>query len=63
MISECMAPLQQYVANVAPQLLPLLLQFSKDAKEDVRNNAIFGVGEMMLHGKDLLYPYPLSIVE
>uniref|UniRef100_A0A6M2DTC3 Putative karyopherin importin beta 3 n=1 Tax=Xenopsylla cheopis TaxID=163159 RepID=A0A6M2DTC3_XENCH len=57
LISECMAPLQQYVANIAPQLLPLLLQFSKDPKEDVRNNAIFGVGEMMLHGKELLYPH------
>nr|CAD7590948.1 unnamed protein product [Timema genevievae] len=57
-LSECMEPLGLRVAQFVPQLLPLFLQLAKDESDEVRNNAIFGVGEMVLHGKEALYPYP-----
>ncbi|CAG2066245.1 unnamed protein product, partial [Timema podura] len=57
-LSECMEPLGPRVAQFVPQLLPLFLQLAKDESDEVRNNAIFGVGEMVLHGKEALYPVP-----
>nr|CAD7413427.1 unnamed protein product [Timema cristinae] len=59
-LSECMEPLGPRVAQFVPQLLPLFLQLAKDESDEVRNNAIFGVGEMVLHGKEALYPYPFG---
>nr|CAD7413649.1 unnamed protein product [Timema poppensis] len=62
-LSECMEPLGPRVAQFVPQLLPLFLQLAKDESDEVRNNAIFGVGEMVLHGKEALYPYFPEILQ
>jgi hypothetical protein len=55
-----MEPLGSRIGQFVPQLLPLFLQLSKDESDEVRNNAIFGIGEMVLHGKDSLFPYPFA---
>nr|CAD7462078.1 unnamed protein product [Timema tahoe] len=62
-LSECMEPLGPRVAQFVSQLLPLFLQLAKDESDEVRNNAIFGVGEMVLHGKEALYPYFPEILQ
>ncbi|XP_046413500.1 importin-4-like isoform X1 [Neodiprion fabricii] len=58
-ISECLSALGPTVANFVPQLLPRLLKLSTDPNAEVRNNAIYGIGELALHGKEAVYPrYP-----
>ncbi|KAJ4431592.1 hypothetical protein ANN_20191, partial [Periplaneta americana] len=61
-LSECMEPLGPRIGQFVPQLLPLFLQLSRDDSDEVRNNAIFGIGEMVLHGKEALFPYPFNKV-
>lgn len=41
-----------------PHLLQMWLTGAKDSADEVRNNAIFGLGEMILHGKDRVFSYP-----
>jgi hypothetical protein len=55
-----MEPLGPRIGQFVPQLLPLFLQVSRDESDEVRNNAIFGIGEMALHGKEALFPYPFQ---
>ena len=39
------------------QLLPLLINATRDETDDVRSNAFFGLGELVFHGKHVLVPY------
>lgn len=52
-----MKPLGVYVHKFVPQLLQLWLTGAKDSADEVRNNSIFGVGEMVLHGKQSVFEY------
>lgn len=60
MISECFSGLEHAVTAFVPQLLPTFLKFTNDSNADVRNNAIFGIGELAFHGKDAVYSYPFN---
>lgn len=51
-----MKPLGVYVEKFVPQLLHLWLSGAKDSADEVRNNSIYGLGEMVLHGKDCVFP-------
>lgn len=62
-LSESMEPLGPRIGQFVPQLLPLFLQLSKDESDEVRNNAIFGIGEMVLHGKHTLFPHYSEILQ
>jgi HEAT repeat protein len=53
-----MESLAARIGQFVPQLLPFFLQFSRDESDDVRNNAIFGAGEMVFYGKEAVFPYP-----
>lgn len=53
-----MKPLGVYVDKFVIPLLQLWLAGAKDSSEECRNNAVFGLGEMILHGKDAVVPYP-----
>ncbi|KAG5874324.1 hypothetical protein JTB14_016355 [Gonioctena quinquepunctata] len=58
-LAECMKSLDVYMEKFVPTLLHLWLNGAKDSCDEVRNNAIFGLGEMILHGKDKIYSnYP-----
>ncbi|RZF46139.1 hypothetical protein LSTR_LSTR013097 [Laodelphax striatellus] len=62
-IAECMAPLGERSAVFKDTLLPLLVALSGGGDErrcdDVRNNAIFALGELALHGGAALHAdYP-----
>lgn len=54
-LAECMKALDVYVERFVPQLLKMWLTGAKDPAEEVRNNSIFGLGEMVLHGKDKIF--------
>ncbi|XP_017781860.1 PREDICTED: importin-4-like [Nicrophorus vespilloides] len=54
-LAECMKPLSTYVEKFVPQLLHLWEAGTKDSSEEVRNNSVYGLGEMIFHGRDCLY--------
>jgi hypothetical protein len=58
MLAECMEGLGEYVAPHLNTLVPYLLCLTKDSSVNIRNNAIYAIGEMALHGKAVVYPYP-----
>lgn len=51
-ISECFKPLKEYSASWIPTLLPILLDGARDSCDEVRNNAVFGIGELVLHSDE-----------
>lgn len=50
-----MKSLKSYVESFVPVLLTLWLTGAKDSAEEVRNNSVFGLGEMILYGKEKIY--------
>lgn len=62
-IAECFSGLKHAVAPFVPQFLPTFLELTNDSNAEVRNNAIFGIGEIALHGKDAVYSYYPSILQ
>lgn len=55
-LSECFDALKQFTANWFEQLLPLYLAGIQDEYEEARQNAIFGLGELVLYSGDKAYP-------
>ncbi|KAI4469507.1 importin beta [Holotrichia oblita] len=62
-LAECMKPLGVYVEKFTPQLMQLWVSGAKDPNDDVRNNSVFGLGEMILHGKDCIFPHYNDILQ
>ena len=62
-ISECFAGLKHTVAAFIPQLLPTFLRLTNDQSAEVRNNVIYGIGELALHGKDAVYSHYPDILQ
>lgn len=50
-----MKSLNDYVESFVPTLLNMWFTGAKDAAEEVRNNSVFGLGEMILHGKEKIF--------
>lgn len=59
-LAECMKSLGSYVESFVPVLLNVWLTGAKDSAEEVRNNSIFGLGEMILHGKEKCFRLEFS---
>lgn len=58
-LAECMAGLGVQLGSYISGLLPYLLGLTKDPDTNVRNNALFAIGEMALHGKEHMFQqYP-----
>ncbi|KAJ8865995.1 hypothetical protein PR048_033519 [Dryococelus australis] len=57
-LAESLQALGPRVRQFIPQLLPLFLHMMKDESDEVRNNAIFGIGELVYCGQEALHPYP-----
>lgn len=53
-----MEPLNGYIDKFADQLVKMWFAGAKDSSDEVRNNSIYGLGEMVLHGRDCIFPYP-----
>lgn len=50
-----MKSLDVYVERFVPDLVKMWLTGARDSAEEVRNNAIFGLGEMVLYGKEHVF--------
>ncbi|KAF7274386.1 importin-4-like [Rhynchophorus ferrugineus] len=62
-LAECMKSLDVYVEKFVPQLLKMWLSGARDPADEVRNNSIFGLGEMILHGKDKIFSHYNEILQ
>jgi hypothetical protein len=51
-----MEPISTALAPFIPHLLPLFVEMLKDTEDDVRNNAIYGLGELVLWAGELRSP-------
>ncbi|XP_045465050.1 importin-4-like [Harmonia axyridis] len=62
-LAECMSCLGVFIEKFVAQLMQLWLVGMKDNSEEVRNNAVYGLGEMILHGKDATFSYFPDILQ
>ncbi|XP_012138134.1 importin-4 isoform X2 [Megachile rotundata] len=62
-ISECFSGLKHTVAAFIPDLLTTFLALTNDPSAEVRNNAIYGIGELALHGKEAVYSHYPDILQ
>ncbi|XP_011314194.1 importin-4 [Fopius arisanus] len=62
-ISECLSGLKHTVAAFVPQLLPLFRKRIEDPSPEVRNNAYYGIGELVLYGKEAVYSHYNEILQ
>lgn len=56
-LSECFGALKECTANWFDRLLPLYLAGVLDEYEEARQNAVFGLGEMVLYSGEKAYPH------
>ncbi|KAJ1525478.1 hypothetical protein ONE63_010288 [Megalurothrips usitatus] len=56
-IAECMEGLGPCSGQFVQELLPPILQLAQDEHEEVRNNAVYALGELALHAKEASYPF------
>lgn len=61
-IAECMSGLGENVSGYVNSLLPYLLGLTKDPDANVRNNSLYTIGEMALHGKQHVYQHYPTIL-
>lgn len=60
-LAECVELIGPELVFHATLLLEIFLPLAKDEEAEVRNNAIFGLGELVLHSKQALYSYPFFL--
>lgn len=56
----CMEPLDGVLEPFVPHLYTAFTTLMRDSDSEVRNNAVFGLGELVLHGRELLFSYVFS---
>jgi len=61
-IADSMEPLQGVLQPFLPHLLPLFTEMLKDEEDDVRNNCVFGLGEMVLWAGESAVPHYTPIL-
>lgn len=54
-LAVCMEPLKGALEPFVPHLYPTFTTLMRDSDNEVRNNAIFGLGELVFHGRELLF--------
>ncbi|XP_057376777.1 importin-4-like [Daphnia carinata] len=58
-LAVCMEPLDGVLEPFVPHLYTAFTTLMRDSDSEVRNNSVFGLGELVLHGRELLFPnYP-----
>ena len=62
-LAECMAPLHGQLEAFVPHVMPALLKLVYDEDDDVRNNSIFGLGELVLHAGPVMNPHFSQLLE
>lgn len=61
-LAECMKPLKGMLEPYVPKLVPVFTTLILDESEDVRNNAVFGAGELALYGGEPVYQHYPAIM-
>jgi len=62
-LAESFGSLGPFISEHLSVLFPYFLAHSKDKDPNIRNNSIYGLGQMVLHGKEVLFPhYPEILV-
>ncbi|XP_043285826.1 importin-4-like [Venturia canescens] len=61
-IAECISGLKHTSGAFVEQLLPLFHKCSSDESPDVRNNAFYGLGELILHSKEAMYSHYSNVL-
>lgn len=56
-LSECFGGLQQFTGKWLDDLLNVLLSCLNDRNDEVRNNSVYGLGEIILNSKELSHKY------
>ena len=56
-LADCMEPLQGRLESFKQFVLPVFQDSVKDEENDVRNNAVYGLGEMVLWGGEIMVPH------
>lgn len=51
----CMEPLDGVLEPFVPHIYMAFMTLMRDSDGEVRNNAIFGLGELVLHGRELMF--------
>lgn len=57
MFSECFKPLKEYTATWLTSLLPIFIANANDQCDDVRNNAVYGIGELVINSDEASYEH------
>ena len=55
LLAVCMEPLNGVIEAFASHIYPVLTALMKDEDSEIRNNAVFGLGELVVYGKELMY--------
>jgi hypothetical protein len=61
-IADSLEPLQGVLQPFLQHLLPLFVEMIKDSEDDVRNNAVYGLGEAVLWGGEAGTPHISTIL-
>ena len=61
-IADSLEPLQGVLQPFLQHLLPLFVEMIKDSEDDVRNNAVYGLGEVVLWGGEAGTPHISTIL-
>ena len=61
-IADSLEPLQGVLQPFLQHLLPLFVEMIKDSEDDVRNNAVYGLGEVVLCGGEAGTPHISTIL-
>lgn len=56
-LAESVAAMKEGVAPFVGRLLPVFLAAARDGDEEVRSNAIYGLGVLSEFGQDAIFPY------
>merc|ERR1719452_38116 len=62
-IADSIEPLAGVIDPFLPHLLPIFLEMTSDTEDDCRNNAIFGLGELILWGGVVMEPHYPTVLE
>ncbi len=54
-LAECMESLRGELEPFVSHIMPAFLKLVRDEDDDVRNNAVFGLGELVLHSGPVMY--------
>ncbi|KAK7863534.1 hypothetical protein R5R35_004984 [Gryllus longicercus] len=62
-IAECMEPLGPVVLEFSNEILPAFIAGATDEHCDVRNNAVYGLGEMLYHGREKFFLHYENVLQ